>query len=433
VVTDLLTEPVSESTGTASHPLRLAYVLSRFPQISETFILQEMAGLEARGHQVRVVAMALDGGSVRQPGADHFVDRMIRPRGLEVVAAQLYWLVRRPGRYGRMWRDALWGNRRSTKFLSRAFIALPVAALAARRFESEPVDRVHAHYASHSLLCAWAINRLTDIPYGVSAHAHDLYVDRSMLTEKLTGASIVVTVSDFNKRLITGVCGPAIGERTEVIHCGVDTNEILPGAGPTTTKRPYRFAVVGSLQPYKGHRYLLEAFARVHQSHPDTELVLVGDGELRPSLEALATDLGISERTYFVGRCTTPQVVAELRAAHCVVQPSVVTDTGKMEGIPVALMEALACARPVIASDLSGISELVVDGETGTLVPPADVAALAAAMAAAMAEPESHALMAKRGRELVEAKFDLAGQIDRLTDLFIAHTPTNCVPERTFP
>ena len=413
--------------------LRIAYVLSRFPQVSETFILREMEGLVARGHRVRVVAMVLDRSPVRQSGVEPFLATMIRPRGFrEIAGAQVHWMRRAPRSYARLWRDALWGNRSSRKFLFRAAVTVPVAALAARRLESDHVDRLHAHYASHSLLCAWAIWRLTGIPYGVTCHAHDLYVDRSMLAEKLSDASVVVTISDFNRRLIAEACGPDIGSRTQVVHCGVDTDHFAP---PTDSERsatagePFRFLVVGSLQPYKGHRHALEALARVALSEAQhghgriVELVLVGDGELRSELEQRAEQLGIADRTRFLGALPSVEVLEELHRSDCVVQPSVITSSGKMEGIPVALMEAMACGRPVLATGISGISELVRDGDTGVLVPPADAGALAEAMADVIAEPEAHRLMAKRGRALVEAEFDLDGQIDQLSALFLGHTP----------
>ena len=404
-------------------PLHVAYVMTRFPQISETFILREMQGLVARGHQVSVIAPVLDRSPVRQPGADAFVETMIGPaRAAELVGAQLHWLRHHPRRYLRLWADALWGNRASATFLARAALMVPFAAVAARRLDASPVDRLHAHYATHSLLCAWAIWRLTGIPYGVTCHAHDLYVDRTMLRTKLEHASVIITISEFNRRLIAEPCGTDIAARTRVVHCGVDTSELGPVTGDATVAagagaEPFRFTVIGSMQPYKGHRHALDAFALLGDAADQCELVLVGDGELRPSLVAHADRLGIAERTRFCGRLPSPEVFAELRAADCVLQPSVVTEAGKMEGIPVALMEALACERPVIASDLSGVSELVRHGDTGVLVPAADPAALAAAMADVIDDPEAHRLMAKRGRRFVEAEFDHERQIDQLLEL----------------
>jgi glycosyltransferase involved in cell wall biosynthesis len=423
-VTDLARSALGERAG-----LRIVYVLSRFPQVSETFILREMQALEDRGHRVSVAAMVLDRSPVRQAGADDYVQRMIRPhRVRDVLAAQLHWCRRDPGAYLRVWRDALWGNRSSARFLIRAIGVVPLAATMAREIEVEDIDRLHAHYASHSLLCAWAIWRLTGIPYGVTCHAHDLYVDRSMLAEKLAEASLVVTISEFNRRLITEVCGPRTGARTEVIHCGVDTDRFGPPTEPDPDRdRPFRFVLIGSMQPYKGHHVALEAFARLGAT-PPVELVLIGDGGLRPELERRAHELGIAGSTRFAGAMASDEVLEELRRADCVVQPSVVTGTGKMEGIPVALMEALAVGRPVIASDLSGVSELVRNADTGVLVPPGDPVALAAAMTAAVDRPDEHRAMAERGRQLVRSEFDLAHQTDHLSALFLRHTP-----ERTHP
>ena len=138
--------------------------------------------------------------------------------------------------------------------------------------------------------------------------------------------------------------------------------------------------MVASLEEKKGHRFLLEALARGGPVLGRVRLDLVGSGKLRESLEEMASALGVADRVRFFGSLPEHEVAAMLRRADMFLLPSVVDSTGDMEGIPVALMEAMACGIPVISSRLSGIPELVVDGSTGLLVDPGDVAGIARAI-----------------------------------------------------
>src|SRR5207344_3383053 len=134
-----------------------------------------------------------------------------------VLAAQWYWLRRRPRRYVGTWGRAILGNVASPKFLGRTLATVPLGAAFARRIEALDVDHVHAHWATHPALAAWVIRRLTGRTYSFTAHAHDIYVERPMLAEKLRGAAFAVTISDYNLRLLTGWYGK-LAARVEVVH-----------------------------------------------------------------------------------------------------------------------------------------------------------------------------------------------------------------------
>ena len=215
-----------------SRALRVGYVVSRFPKLSETFILNEMLELERIGIRVELFPLVRERESSMQPGAAAFVKRMIvvRPASRALLAAQWHWLRRRPRRYLATWAGAVWGNRHSAKFLVRALVVVPTAAAFARRMDELGVDHVHAHWATHPALAAWTIHRLSGLTYSFTAHAHDIYVERSMLDEKLRDAAFVVTISEHNRRLFAGWYG-SLADRVEVIHCGVDATIFRPRTG----------------------------------------------------------------------------------------------------------------------------------------------------------------------------------------------------------
>jgi glycosyltransferase involved in cell wall biosynthesis len=406
-------------TDRQTPPLRLAYLMSRFPKATETFILYEILELERLGHHVEVFPLRLEHEAVVQPGASNLVRRAhdLRIWSRTVIGAQIHWLRRRPRAYLGAWAGAIRGNLRSPRFLLRALVAVPLGAAIGREVEALRLDHIHAHWATHPALAAWVASRLSRRPYSFTAHAHDIYVERAMLGEKIRSARFVVTISEVNRRLLEGWYGAAAGTKTVVIHCGADPSVFAPaekgppvvGGPDATPSAPGRLSIVtvASLQPQKGHRFLVEACALLRDRGWAVRCEFAGEGEERHALEAQVRDLGLGGVVTLLGALPRDAVAALVGAADIVVQPSVVLASGKTEGIPVALMEALAAERAVVASDISGIPELVIDGQTGLLVAPGDPAALADAIERLARDPELRARLGRAGRIRVLAEFDL--------------------------
>ncbi len=412
------------SPGPNGHPLRVAYLMSRFPKLSETFVLYEMLELERIGVRVEVFPLVREREVTLQPGAEDLVRRAhdLRLTSRPVLAAQWYWLRRRPRRYLGTWGRAIVGNVGSPKFLVRTLATVPLGAAFARRIEALDVDHVHAHWATHPALAAWVIRRLTGRTYSFTAHAHDIYVERPMLAEKLLGAAFAVTISDYNQRLLTGWYGK-LAARVVVIHCGVDVGVFRPRREPADTEprtdRPFEVLAVATLQPQKGHAVLVAATRRLVDRGIAVRVRIVGEGEERANLEAAIAAAGLTEQVLLLGRQPRDRVAALLGEADVVVQPSIVLASGKTEGIPVALMEALASRVPVVATAVSGVPELVEDGVTGRLVPPGDPSALADALADLQRDPGGAARLADAGHARVLAQFDLQTNTRRLAERFI--------------
>ena len=395
----------------------VAQLMSRFPKASETFILNEALELRRQGFAVELFPLVEERGAAVQPEAAALAREAHFPRRSPgaVAAAQLYWLRARPREYLRVWADALRGNRGSPKFLPRAAAVIPAAAWFAREMGRLGTGHIHAHYATHPALAAWACHRLTGIPYSFTAHAHDLYVERPMLERKASEAAFVVTISDYNRRLLERLLDPAAAARVHVVRCGVDLERFAPR--PREPHEGLRIACVASLEPYKGHPHLLEALARLARDGVAFSCELIGGGVLREPLEASAAELGLGGRVRFLGPQPSPRVAELVSAADVLVLPSVVTPEGKMEGLPVALMESLAVETPVVASAISGIPELVEDGVTGLLVPPGDPQALAGALARLAADPELRARLGRAGRARVAAEYELHANVAALAAL----------------
>jgi glycosyltransferase involved in cell wall biosynthesis len=204
-----------------------------------------------------------------------------------------------------------------------------------------------------------------------------------------------------------------------VIHCGVDTELFRPRVGRRGAP-VLRIVCVGTLHEVKGQRVLVEACRLLRNEGVELECRLVGAGEDASELARLIGDLGLDHAIRMDGAVTRPQLVELLREVDVLAAPSVPTARGKREGIPVVLMEAMAAGVPVVASNVSGIPELVEDGSTGLLVPPGDARALADALRRVHDEPELALRLAARAREKVERDFDLETSAAALVERFHA-------------
>ena len=403
---------------------RVGYVLSRFPKLTETFILYEILELQRQDVDVRIHAMIREHEGAIHPEARRLLPSVKYPSAGTLLRSQVEWIVRRPFEYFGLWVSAVLDNLRSPRFLFRALATVPIGADFASRMSTAKVDHVHAHWATHSALAGLVAARLLHVPFSFTAHAHDIYVNRTMLRRKLADAAFVVTISEYNRRLLKGLY-PDLSGKVVVVHCGVDLEELRPQAEDDRQQdAPMRVVCVASLQQQKGHRVLIDAMSLLRDSGVRAELALIGDGPEASALRGQVADLGLEEVVRFAGPLARPQVLEELQSADLMVLASTPIETGKMEGIPVALMEGMAMGLPVVATNISGVPELVVDGVSGRLVPAGDVRALAGAMRELATEPHTATRMGVAARAAVEDGFDLRQTAAELRRLFhdAAHT-----------
>lgn len=400
-----------------AQPKTIAYMTSRFPKLSETFVLYEILELERQGTRIEIFPLIREHEQVMHPDAQAVVDRAHYSSvfSLVVLAAQFYWLLRRPRVYLRTWWRVLRGNVGSRKFFMRALAIVPQAAWMSHQMERLGIGHVHAHWATHPTLGAYVVNQLTGIPFSFTAHAHDIYVDRTMLDEKIRAASFVAAISEYNRRLLRELYGDDAAN-VVVIHCGADLSVFKPRpAAPRSG--PFTFVTVARLEEMKGHTYLIDAYAKLKQEGVDFRALFIGEGKTRAAIQDQIERLGLADQVSLLGLQPRDRVSDLLAEADAVVMPSITVSDGHQEGIPVALMEALAMERPVIATAISGIPELVLDGQTGLLVPERDVDALADALLRLYQSPELRRELGVAGRAKVLAEFDMArtaSQIKRM-------------------
>ncbi len=414
----------SDSHLNKSHPLKVAYIMSRFPKLTETFILYEMLAMQKQGIQVEVYPLLRERTEVMHPEAAQFVEAahyqpFVSPL---ILWANLHFLLKKP----RAYLETLWillrANWGSFGFFTGALGIFPKVVLFAYQMEAENINHVHAHFASHPAAAGFIIHNLVGIPYSFTAHGSDLHRDRHMLCEKVANAAFVVAISDYNKELIISECQGNYRDKVMVIHCGVDTEVFRYRSDEINDKKrknPFMILCVGTLHEVKGQAYLIEACRKLNEKNINFICHFVGDGPDKDSLKTLADQARLLEKIRFHGRQTRDEIARLLQDADVLVAPSVPTHDGRREGIPVVLMEAMGSGVPVIASNISGIPELVEDGFSGLLVPPRDAMSLANALERYYTDPNLRGRLAQAGRTKVVGDFDLYKNTAKLADQFV--------------
>jgi len=404
---------------------RIAYTMSRFPKVSETFVADEIAAVEQRGLDVEILPLVHHHDPVTHPTAARLEARAryVSPWSPAALGALAWWLVRHPATTLRTIGTVLAGTARSPRFLVRTVALLPQAAWFARHCQDAGVTHVHAHFATHATTNAWLIQRLTGIPYSFTAHAHDIYVDTTFLGRKICDSAVAVVISEYGRDRMVA-CAPDCASRIQVLHLGVDLTEATARRErrSTRTVEPDRAAqvlCVARLDATKGHATLLAAVDQLTRDGRDVEVTLIGEGDRRSSIQEQITELGLGDRVRLLGARTHEQVFDAMEAADVVVSASVESADGDAEGIPVTLMEAMAIGVPVVATRTAGVPELVTDGESGVLVDQHDAAGLAAAIAGLLDDPDRARRLADGATRRVAESFDRDRVVDELVDLLV--------------
>jgi colanic acid/amylovoran biosynthesis glycosyltransferase len=407
---------------------RVGYVLKRYPRYSETFVVNEILAHEAAGAELEIFAL-------RPPNDTHFQNSISRVRAPVtylpsegVKAADLWAALEALGAEApRAW-PALAGASGASA------IEVYQAALLARAARRRGITHLHAHFATTAACVARLAARFGGLTYTFTAHAKDIFheeVDPTDLARKLRDAAGVVTVSDYNLRHLRATYGPSAA-RVERVYNGLDLAEFnyLP-----PRERPARVASVGRLVEKKGFGVLIEACARLARDGRRFECVVAGAGELEAELREQVARLGLGASVRLVGPRPQGEVVRLIQSSAAFAAPCVVGADGNRDGLPTVLLEAMASGTPCVSTDVTGIPEILRDGETGLMVAQHDPPALARALARLLDDADLRVRLAEGARRLVEAEFDIKRNAARVRELFRRaareHAPATAAESRS--
>ncbi len=349
---------------------KICYVVMCFPKISETFIAEEAASLYDFKVEPLLLSVFPGEFAITHKSANKLIDsgNVTYLRGYSLydsILAIAYLFLKQPKTTLKGLGEALGSGVERWRYIQ----VLPYAALLVK----ENVHHIHAHFADKNFLYANILSDWTNIPFGVTTHRYDLLEDliSSRLLNKLYNKSkIIVTISKFNQELMVKKYGIP-SNKISIVHCGIRLNQFTPSKSNNRANQIINLINIGRLVHVKGQKILIEALNLCKKKGVMFNLRIIGEGPLHAQLSALTSRFDLTNSVQLVGSQSQEQIIKELDNADAYIMPSL------SEGIPVSCMEAMAMELPVIATRITGLSELIEDHISGVLIEPNNVNALA--------------------------------------------------------
>ena len=405
---------------------RIGYILQLYPSLTMTFIYREVLALEKAGFSIATF-------SVWKPARDHLSNEArslmdstyyIFPLSwLKFSLAHLYFLFTRPVKYlgtalfvltrkGESWRNRL-----------RTVYHFGEAVYLAKEIQKQGIQHVHAHFAINAASIALVVSRLLGISFSFTAH-NIFFTDRILLKEKIREARFIAVISEFSRAfLLEMVPGEDWKQKTHVVHCGLSPAQFCPAQPRPAISVPL-ILCVAQLVERKGVPVLVEACQLLAKRGLAFQCVIAGDGPERVILEQLVDQFGLKDCVTLTGPIFQEQLKDYLNRTDIFALPCIKARNGDMDGIPVVLMEAMANEIATVSTVISGIPELIQDGDTGLLVQPNDAVALANALQRLLEDNELRVRLGQNGRQKILREFDVDQNAAQLAALFEKYLPS---------
>lgn len=395
--------------------MTIAYLTNQYPKVSHIFVRREIVALQKRGWEIARISIRRAGEVLRDPAdrAEAMRTRVLLDGGAASLArAWLETARAHPAQFQNALRVALKMGWRSERGLGRHLAYLAEACVLERECVTRALRHIHAHHGTNPAAVALLCHVLGGPSYSFTVHGPEEFerAARLALDEKIARAAFVVSVSEYGRAELFRQCAEPARAKIHLVRCGIDDTFLDEPATPVPDVA--RVVWVGRFEPQKDPMTLVHAVRILNNAGTRCELVCIGDGALRAEVEkeiqskpALPIKL--------VGWTSSREVLTHLRNARALVLPS------RAENIPSVIMEAFALHRPVVSTNVGGISELVEDGVNGWLVPPRSADALAAALCQVLQTSTARLdEMACRGAQKVHRCYTVARQAEQLDSLF---------------
>ncbi|MBA2665307.1 MAG: glycosyltransferase [Bradymonadaceae bacterium] len=395
--------------------MRIAFIAGAFPNLSQTFVLNQITGLIERGHEVDILASRPPKGGKEHPDVEAY--------GL--MAHTYYWpkpsaflgaLARHPAQTLSMIATSVLAASACGEPWSLELVLKGILAGERGRY-----DIVLAHFGNlgreaQMLRDMGALDaRLVTVFHGYDMSVFPREKGPRVYDRLFGHGELFLPISEHWRALLVEMGAPE--RRLGVHRMGIDCKRFAFAERAPDADGIVRIVTIGRLVEKKGVEYAIRAIAQLVEHHQNIEYVVVGDGPLNDGLQALIDELDVGKFVRLVGWMGQGEIVALLASQHLLLAPSVTAANGDKEGIPVVLMEAMAMGLPVVSTLHSGIAELVEDGMSGYLVAERDVDALAERLEALVCDPARWPAMGRAGRAMVEREFDVEVLNDRLDAL----------------
>ena len=388
--------------------MNVLYVVNRFPKLSESFVINEIHELERRGHRIAVF-------SLREPEID------MQHEEVEDLDATVGYLpdpgvqsaLRTPGTWcldAAVLRRMLHASS-PIHHAGSAYITGHLLRFV-RSLEFE-IDHIHGHFLNWPKLAADYVASSLGVTWTTTAHAYGLYSSPNerllrLLSDKMDR---VVTISEYNRKYLREEVGTS--SPVDVVHMGIDPSKFEP----TDSVVPNRVLTVARFEEKKGIPDGIEAIGRIRDEVPGLEYHIIGSGEQEELIRDRIESLGLEETVSILGHVSDERLIRELDEAEVFLLPCVIASDGDRDGIPVALMEAMAMETVPVSTTVSGIPELIDHGTNGLLVDPDDVDELSETLSKYFDDESGRVSRAAARQRVVEA-FDVRACVDELVGVF---------------
>ncbi len=396
--------------------MKIVYIVSSL-KVSMTFVVNELEAHEKDGWQVLPLVSC-------KPGPFENLSELLtkwnkravfRPNVFIQLGVTLREIITHPLLFVKMcfWLITLLIHN-PTEFV-KALYELTISCYFAghcRRFSAE---HIHVHFASRSLSLGLMMGMLTGLPISCTVHAFDIFTrSPGSLQMRLAKCKFIAAVSQFNIEYLRNTCGSSVADLCNVVHCGIDVEKFR---SVSRQPEPGRIVCVCRLSPKKGLDFAIRACAKLRDNNVKFLFEIAGDGPQRQALEKLTGRLNLSDNVKLLGAMPNDQLIELYSRASIFLMPCIKAADGDMDGIPVSMMEAMACEVPVVSTSISGIPELVENGITGRLAPEKDVDVLAQILKELLADMDKIEQFGKAGRERVLKDFCISKNAKKLREL----------------
>ena len=405
--------------------MKIAFIVGKFPSLSETFILNQITGLIDRGHEVDIYAM---------PPTD-------RERVVVHPDVEKYDLLKRTY-YRNLPSSKLWRLTKAVSTIMKNIYKHPLPILKSlnifrfgRRatslwmlyqifpfLDKEPYDIIQCHFG-HIGYLAILVKEIGAIKGKVVTTFHGADIATQLTVQPAEYCGDLFQKGDLflpiSERWKDGIIKLGCDKEKIIVHrMGIDTKRFAPTSCQNKYNGKIHLLTVARLVEKKGIEYGIRAVSKILKEHPNVEYKIVGEGELENCLKKLINDLKVNENVKLLGRKQQEEIIELMQHEDIMLAPSITSSEGDQEGIPVSLMEALAMGLPVVSTQHSGIPELVQNGKFGFLVPERDADALADKLEYLIEHPELRREMGQLGRQYVQENYDIDKLNDRLVCIY---------------
>ncbi|MCH7750535.1 MAG: glycosyltransferase [Planctomycetes bacterium] len=410
------------STSLSQRPrIKVAYILHRFPYLTETFIMREMHSLRDNNVDLHIFSLLSPIHNIVHKEAKELAPlaRYSPFVSLEIVLALLFFLIWSPIRFARSFVKTIRQTWREPRLLLRTLVLFPKTVFYARQMQRLEVQHIHAHFVWLEGIAAGIVSELTGVTFSIHPHAFGLFSrDQQDVRVELENATKIVTVSRYHQDYIENLCPRIRAGDIQIVHYGVDTQLFRPLRNPLKNNPP-RILSVGRLVEKKGHKYLVDACALLKQRGVAFQCEIVGSGKKeRKELQTRIDNHGLADCVTLLGAQGQEEILKLCQTSDVLALACIRARDGDQDGMPNVLIEAMACGLPVVTTRIAGIPEIVKDGYNGRLALDRDVGSLADGIEDLIQDEYARLEFGRRARETVVQHFEIKSNAARLAHVF---------------